>query len=85
MHCQSTNEAKLLNHINVSLTTVSVAKATHWEEGKPFSMNEIKNYYHNLKMVELFSQALDLDPIAIKNNPKIKTLLFSMNYEVMAA
>jgi hypothetical protein len=35
--------------------------------------------------VELFSQALDLDPIAIKNNPKIKTLLFSMNYDAMAA
>jgi hypothetical protein len=85
MHCQSTNEAKLLNHINVSLTTVSAAKATHWKEGEPFSMNEIKNYYHNLKMVELFSQALDLDPIAIKNNPKIKTLLFSMNYDAMAA
>jgi hypothetical protein len=85
MHCQSTNLTKLLNHINVSLTTVSVAKATHWKEGQPFSMNEIKNYYHNLKMVELFSIALDLDPIVIKNNPKIKTLLFSMNYDAMAA
>ena len=69
----------------MSLTTVSAAKATHWKEGEPFSMNEIKNYYHNLKMVELFSKALDLDPTAIKNNPKIRTLLFSMNYDAMAA
>ena len=67
------------------LTTVSVAKSTRWKEGKPFSMNEIKNYYHNLKMVELFSQALDLDPIAIKNNPKIKALLLSVNFDAMAA
>lgn len=85
MHCQSTNETKLLNHINVSLTTVSVAKATHWKENEPFSMNDIKNYYHNLKMVELFSQALGLDSNSVKNNPKIKTLLFSMNYEALAA
>jgi Transposase DDE domain len=85
MHCQSTNEVKLLNHLNISLTAVSVAKATHWVEEEPFSMNEINQYYHNLRLVELFSQALDLDPIAIKNNPKIKTLLFSMNYDAMAA
>jgi Transposase DDE domain len=85
MHCQSTNDTKLLNHINVSLTTVSVAKATHWQEGKPFSMNEIKNYYYNTKMVELFSEALGIDPTVIKNNPKIKSLLFSMNYDAIAA
>jgi hypothetical protein len=85
MHCQSTNETKLLNHINISLTTLSVAKVSHWQEEKPFSMNEIKNYYYNTKMVELFSEALGLDPISIKNNPKIKSLLFSMNYEAMAA
>jgi hypothetical protein len=85
MHCQSTNETKLLNHINVSLTTVSVAKATHWQEDKPFSMNEIKNYYYNTKMVELFSEALGIDPTVIKNNPKIKSLLFSMSYDAIAA
>jgi hypothetical protein len=85
MQCQSTNAAKLINHLNISLTAVSVAKATHWVEEEPFSMNEINQYYHNLKLVELFSQALDLDPIVIKNNPKTKTLLFSMNYDAMAA
>ena len=85
MHCQSTDETKLLNHINISLTTVSLAKATHWQEEKPFSMNEIKNYYYNTKMVELFSEALGIDPIKIKNNPKIKSLLFSMNYDAIAA
>jgi Transposase DDE domain len=85
MHCQSTDETKLVNHLNVSLTTVSVAKATHWQQDEPFSMNDIKNYYHNLKMVELFSEALGLEPNSVKNNPKIVQLLFSMNYESMAA
>ena len=85
MHCQSTNETKLLNHINLSLSAISVAKVTHWEQDKPFSMQEIKSYYHNLKMVELFSEALGLDTNSIKNNPKIITILQSNNYEAIAA
>ena len=85
MHCQSTDETKLVNHLNVALTTVSVAKATHWQHEEPFSMNDIKNYYHNLKMVELFSEALGLEPNSVKNNPKIVQLLFSMNCEAIAA
>jgi hypothetical protein len=85
MHCQSTDETKLVNHLNIALTTVSVAKATHWQHDKPFSMNDIKNYYHNLKMVELFSDALGLETNSIKNNPKIVQLLFSMSYEGIAA
>jgi Transposase DDE domain len=85
MQCQSTNETKLLNHINLSLTSVSIAKAVHWDEKQPFSMCDIKNYYYNLKMVELFSDALGIQPNSIKNNPKIQELLFSMNYEQIAA
>ena len=84
-HCQSTNATKLLNHINLSLTAVSIAKVAHWEEDKPFSMDEIKNYYHNLRMVELFSEALGLDPNSIKNNPKIISLLLSNDYVASAA
>ncbi len=85
MHCQSTDETKLLNHINLSLTTISVAKVAHWEQGKPFSMQEIKSYYHNLKMVKLFSEALGLDTNSIKNNPKIISILESNNYDAIAA
>ena len=85
MQCQSKNETKLLNHINLSLTTISVAKVTHWEQDKPFSMQEIKSYYHNLKMVELFSEALGLDTNSIKNNPKIISILQSNTYEAIAA
>lgn len=85
MHCQSTDATKLLNHINLALTTVSVAKVEHWEEDKPFSMQEIKSYYHNLRMVELFSEALGLDPKATKNNPEIIKLLLSNNCDSIAA
>ena len=69
---------------------VSVAKATHWlplekEQRGPFSMAELKTYYHNLALIERFSIALNLNPTEIKNNPKIKELLFSTFYAEMAA
>jgi DDE superfamily endonuclease len=89
-HCQSTDPVKLENHINLSLTAVSAAKAAHWlpvpkEERGPFSMAELKNYYYNLALVEQFSQALGIDPTETKNNPKIKELLFSTSYTALAA
>lgn len=69
---------------------MSVAKAAHWltlEEAQrgPFSMAELKTYYHNLALLERFSVALNLNPTEIKNNPKIKELLFSTSYEAIAA
>lgn len=89
-HCQSTDPVKIENHINLALTTVSVAKAAHWlplsqEERGPFSMAELKTYYHNLTLVERFSEALGIDPTQTKNNPKIKELLFATSYVAMAA
>ena len=89
-HCQSTDPTKLENHVNLSLTAVSAAKAAHWlplpkEERGPFSMAELKNYYYNLAMVERFSEALGLNPTEIKNNPKIKELLFATDYVALAA
>ena len=89
-HCQSTDPVKLENHVNLSLTAVSAAKAAHWlplpkEERGPFSMAELKNYYYNLALVERFSEALGIDPTETKNNPKIKELLFSTDYVALAA
>jgi len=89
-HCQSTNKTKLENHFNLALGAVSVAKAAHWlpiekEQRGPFSMAELKTYYHNLALVERFSIALNLNPTEIKNNPKIKELLFSTTYVPLAA
>jgi hypothetical protein len=87
MHCQSTNLTKINNHLNISLTSVSIAKATHWNKDPktPFSMAEIKEYYHNLRLVELFSEALGLDTNAIKNNPKIINILKPRTYIANAA
>ena len=87
MHCQSTNLDKLSNHLNLSLTAVSVAKATHWDKNPetPFSMAEIKEYYHNQRLLELFSTALGLDYNAIKNNPKIISIVKARHYENIAA
>lgn len=89
-HCQSTDQTKIENHVNLALTALSVAKVTHWlpvpkEERGPFSMAELKMYYHNLDMIERFSCALGLDPTHTKNNPKIRELLFSTCYAQWAA
>lgn len=89
-HCQSTDTDKIENHINLSLTTVSAAKAAHWlplaeNERGAFSMAELKSYYYNLALVERFSEALGLDPTLTKNNPNIKRLLFSPTHVEIAA
>lgn len=88
--CQSTNQTKIENHVNLALSAVSMAKAAHWlpldkEQRGPFSMTELKNYYYNLALVERFSIALGLNPTETKNNPKIKELLFSSSYAALAA
>jgi Transposase DDE domain len=87
MHCQSTNLTKINNHLNLSLTSVSLAKATHWNKdpNTPFSLTEVKEYYHNLKLVQLFSEALGLEPNSILNNPKIITILNTKYYNANAA
>ena len=89
-HCQSRDKNKLENHINLSLTAVSVANIAHHlndqlETKQPFSMNQIKEYYHIEYLLDRFSVALGLNPIETKNNPRIKSLLFSMNPEAIAA
>lgn len=89
-HCQSTNQTKFQNHVNLALGAVSVAKVAHWltqskDQRGPFSMAELKTYYHNLALLERFSVALNLNPTEIKNNPRIKELLFSTSYAAVAA
>lgn len=89
-HCQSTNKTKIENHVNLALGAVSVAKTAHWipkdqDQRGPFSMAELKTYYHNLALLERFSVALNLNPTDVKNNPKIKELLFSTSYHAIAA
>ncbi len=89
-HCQSTDRTKLENHVNFALGSVSVAKMAHWlplerENRGPFSMAELKRYYHTLNLLEKFSVALNLNPTETKNNPKIKAILYSTSYVEIAA
>jgi hypothetical protein len=66
--CQSTNQAKIENHVNLALSAVSMAKAAHWlpldkEQRGPFSMTELKNYYYNLAPQTLKSSSTDNPPV----------------------
>jgi hypothetical protein len=84
-HCQSKDKVKFENHLNLSLTCRNVAIVSHWlqipeAQRPPFSMAQIKQSYVKAKMIEVFSEALGLDPIAIKNNPKIQSLVFPKEF-----
>lgn len=89
-HCQSTNQTKIENHINLSLTSVSVANLAHHlgqdaECKTPFSMRQITDYYRTSYLIDRFSEALGLNPIQTKNNPAIKKLLFPSQFDRLAA
>lgn len=65
-HCQARDEKKLDFHFNTSLTTVSLAKATHYlpidiQNRGPFSMEDIKTLYANGIMAHRIFSNLDLD------------------------
>ena len=73
--CQARDAAKLYFHFNTSLTTVSVAKATHYlpqpkEERKAFSMEDIKTLYANKIMVHRIFSNLEIE----LNCEKIRTI-----------
>lgn len=72
--CQGRSENKLYFHFNVSLTTVSLAKAAYYlslekQERKSFSMSDIKNLNANKIMVDRIFSNLDLE----LNCKKIRT------------
>jgi hypothetical protein len=79
--CQSTDYDKLNFHVNLSLTTVSVAKAVYWSDNTleatrvPFSMADVKSLNFNQlfaeKILALSPEAADL----IKKNPEFHNLL----------
>lgn len=78
--CQSRNENKLYYHFNMSLTSVNIAKATHFlniekEQRKSFSLADIKTCYFNELMLNLFLSNLDIDPELIENKQAIERLL----------
>ena len=78
--CQARSENKLHFHHNISLTTVNIAKITHWmsipkQERKAFSMSSIKTMYHNELLLNRFINVFGISPHITKNNKKINELI----------
>jgi hypothetical protein len=78
-NCQARSENKIHFHTNASLTAVGVAKIAHHinrkEEGKPFSLANIKTSYFNEHMLNLFFSNFQIDPNLMKNKSSIRKLL----------
>ena len=66
------SENKLDFHFNTSLTTINLAKISHWlsepkEKRGPFSMSDIKTVYHNDLHIDLFIY------LQVRNKPEQNT------------
>jgi hypothetical protein len=80
-HCQARSENKLYFHFNTALTTINLAKITHWipiqkELRGPFSMVNIKTMYHNELLLNRFFSVFGIKPNLTKNKEKFKELLY---------
>ena len=64
-HCQARSENKLYFHFNCSLTSVSLAKADFFDkvenQGAPFSMRNITEYYSSKLFLDRILSKLDID------------------------
>lgn len=85
--CEARSENKLDFHFNMSLSTINVAKITHWlsqnkDIRKPFSMADIKTMYHNELLLKRFLIKFGINPNLSKNKAKALELL---NYGKIAA
>jgi hypothetical protein len=85
--CEARSENKLDFHFNMSLTSINIAKITHWlslkkEERKSFSMADVKTMYHNELMLKRFFIKFGINPNLSKNKTKALELL---NYGKIAA
>lgn len=80
-HCQARSEKKLHFHFNMALTTVNIAKITHWihipkKQREAFSMADIKTLYSNQLLLNRFFSVFAIRPNLTKNKQKIKQLLY---------
>lgn len=74
-NCQSYSWERIYFHVNIALTTVSLAKAAHHlDDAKkretPFSFSDIKTYYSNRNHAIRILEACGIDP----QIPKIKSV-----------
>ena len=78
--CQARSQNKLDFHFNMSLTTINIAKISHWlsipkEKRKSFSMADIKTRYHNELLMNRIFVMFGIKPNLTKNKKKIQQLL----------
>lgn len=79
-HCQARSEDKLDFHFNISLSTVNIAKITHWlsipkTQRPAFSMRDIKTMYHNELLLNRFISVFGIPANKLKNNNRIRELI----------
>lgn len=72
---ESRSENKIHFHANIALSTINLAKVTHYlnrekQERGPFSMADIKTENYNMYLLDLFLSNLEISP----KSKKIKTL-----------
>ena len=78
--CQARSENKLDFHFNTSLSTVNIAKITHWlsipkTQRPAFSMRDINTMYHNELLLKRFISVLGIPANKLKNNKRIRELI----------
>ena len=78
--CQARSGNKLDFHFNTSLTSINIAKVTHWlsvpKETRPaFSMADIKTMYHNELLLNRFISVFGITANKLKNNNRIRELI----------
>ncbi len=78
-HCQARGQDRLHFHWNTSLTSINLAKVTHWlsvprSERGAFSMEQIKTLYHNDLLLKRFIDVFGIEPNLPKNKRKIEQL-----------
>ncbi|MBN2898502.1 MAG: transposase, partial [Clostridia bacterium] len=76
-HCQARSENKLNFHFNASLTSVNLARISHWlsipkDQRPAFSMADVKTLYHNTILIERFIDVFAINPNTRKNQKIVK-------------
>jgi len=79
-HSQARSLNKLNFHFNASLTSVNIAKVTHWKNRKDdkasFSISDAKTLLHNAFIINRFINLFGINPNSIKNHKHINELLY---------
>ena len=86
-HCQARSENKLNFHFNASLTSINLARISHWlsipkEQREAFSMGDVKTLYHNKILLDRFIDVFAINPHTRKNQKIVKELI---KYGTLAA